>query len=73
MQVSKFIRKIKLGIGLVAGLFLGLIYAPKRGKEIRDYCTSSECQTKLHNAQNRIKGLKDKLRRAIQKTKNKFD
>lgn len=70
--VCKLFRKIKVGIGLVAGVFLGLICAPKRGKEIRDYCTSEECQTKLHNAETKIMGLRHKLRRLVNKIKDRF-
>ncbi|MFC1656297.1 YtxH domain-containing protein [Patescibacteria group bacterium] len=68
----KLFKRIKLGIGLVTGVILGLLFAPKRGKEIRDYCTSEECQTKLHNAENKISGLQHKLRQAMKKIKDRF-
>ncbi len=69
----KFFRRIKLGIGLVTGVLLGLLYTPKKGKDIRDYCTSEECRTKLHNAEEKILSVRDKLRPAIRKIKNRFN
>jgi gas vesicle protein len=65
-------KKIKLTFGLVAGVILGLLFAPKKGKEIRDYCASAECKMKLHNAQKRVNFLKKKIQEIVKNLKSKI-
>jgi gas vesicle protein len=52
-------RKIKLVLGMIFGAAIGLLFAPKKGKDVRDYIASDEFKEKIVEAGMKVEGLKE--------------
>ena len=55
----KFAKRIKLSLGLLTGGALGMLYAPKKGEEMRKYFKSPEFKNKLKKARNKAQEAKE--------------
>lgn len=53
------LKKIKLSIGMILGALIGLLFTPKKGKEVRDYLGSEDFKEKVVEAGMKVEGLKD--------------
>jgi len=68
----KFFNRIKIGTGLLAGGVLGMLFAPKKGREVRSYLTSSEFKGRLKRARSRAEDAKEYVQEKAFVAKNRF-
>ena len=55
----KFFKRVKLGLGLFTGGALGMLFAPKKGREMRGYFKSAEFKNRLKRAKTRAEDAKE--------------
>ena len=69
---QKFFKRARLGLGLFTGGALGMLFAPKKGREFRSYLNSSEFKNRLKKAKARAEDAKDYAHEKAVTAKNRF-
>ena len=68
----KFFKRVKIGTGLVAGGLIGMLFAPKKGREVRSYLSSAEFKGRLKRARSRVEDAKELVQDKAITAKNRF-
>lgn len=69
---GKVLSRIKISIGLFFGAIIGMVFSPKKGREVRNYFKTNEFRKRMSEAKGRLELLGEFFKEVAQNLKNKW-